>query len=327
MNKILFFVDICAVLFAVYILRDCKGTQILAKYRVLTPFKAKYPLQMIVFKTAKDIDAYLGKIRLNGQSIGFVPTMGALHNGHIQLVHHAKRETDVVVCSIFVNPTQFNNAADFAKYPITIEKDIDMLEMAETDILFLPDVIQMYPGGLNTDFAYDLGYLETLLEGKFRPGHFKGVCQVVHRLLDIVKPGILFLGQKDYQQCMVIKRLIAILGMPVKLTICPTIREADGLAMSSRNMRLNSAERQQALRIYETLLMLKQDLKPGILNALKEKGVVFLTGNGFKVDYVEIADAETLEIVEEWDGAKKVVALIAAFLNEVRLIDNMPLNA
>lgn len=281
---------------------------------------------MKLFKKAADLSAYLSSARQTAAGVGFVPTMGALHAGHLSLIARAKAERGITVCSIFVNPTQFNEAKDFEKYPITLEKDIALLEPAGCDVLFIPTVGEMYPGGLQAERHYDLGYLETILEGSYRPGHFQGVCQVVHRLLDIVQPDTLYLGQKDYQQCMVLKKLVEILGMPVNVVVCPTLREADGLAMSSRNMRLNEQERRQAVIISQTLFAVKEAIAPGPLRSIKENAVNNLTKAGYKVDYVEIASASTLQVADEWDGKEKLVALVAAFLNEVRLIDNMLLN-
>lgn len=278
---------------------------------------------MILFKKTADLQIFLSEKRQSGAKIGFAPTMGALHQGHISLINTSTNNTAITVSSIFVNPTQFNNAADFEKYPITIEKDIDMLEHAGCDVLLLPSVAEMYPQGTQNLPRYDLGFIETVLDGKYRPGHFQGVCQVVHRLLDIVEPDVLFLGQKDYQQCMVIKKMIELTGLTTKLAICPTLREADGLAMSSRNMRLNTAERSKAVLISQTLQFVKQQIKPGYLGDTKERASNYLNAEGFKTDYVEIADADTLQLQDCWDGTMPLVILAAAFLHEVRLIDNM----
>jgi len=280
---------------------------------------------MILFKKATDIHAYLLKCKDEGKTIGFVPTMGALHQGHISLLKSAKKVDSLSVCSIFVNPTQFNDAKDFENYPATIEKDIDALEKAGCDILFMPPVVEMYPNGVADAPTYSLGYLETVLEGKYRPGHFQGVCMVVHKLLNIIPTDELYLGQKDYQQCMVIKKLVELTGLDTNINICATLRENDGLAMSSRNMRLPAADRGRALKIYETLSFLKDNIKPGHLVTLKQTAVQMLTDAGFKVDYVEIANADNLDIISEWDGITKPVALAAAFLGDVRLIDNMVL--
>jgi pantoate--beta-alanine ligase len=277
---------------------------------------------MILIKHINKLQETIAKEKDNGKKIGFVPTMGALHQGHIALTNEAKKQNEVVVCSIFVNPTQFNNPDDLKKYPKTLEADIEKLEAADCTILFLPEVNEMYPADEKPKF-YDLGFLETVLEGKYRPGHFQGVCMIVDKLMLAVKPHVLYLGRKDYQQCMVVKAMMEIEKHDAKLVICETVRENDGLAMSSRNMRLNETERQQALHIINTLNYIKQNIQQGDLLQLKEQAINYLTKNGFKVDYVEIADTNTLEIQNNWDGNKKLVALVAAYLNEVRLIDNI----
>ena len=283
---------------------------------------------MIIFKKTRDLHKWLEAQRLAGISIGFVPTMGALHTGHLSLIESSIKANPVTVCSIFVNPTQFNDPKDFEKYPITIEKDIELLANAGCDILFLPSVKEIYPDELSPSLKYDLGYLERILEGKFRPGHFQGVCMVVHRLLEIVMPDNFYLGQKDYQQCMVIKKLLALIGLSnaILVNICPTLREPDGLAMSSRNVRLNEDERIKATAIFRNLSFIKENLTTGDLKGLKETAFRNLSEAGFNVDYIEIADANDLSIIDDWDGQKKLVALAAAFMTEVRLIDNILLN-
>lgn len=278
---------------------------------------------MIVFKKTADVHSWLLNCKNAGKKIGFVPTMGALHLGHISLLQTSTKTDAVSVCSIFVNPAQFNDARDFENYPSTIEKDIDALEKAGCDVLFLPAVDEMYPAGTANSKKYELGYLETILEGKFRPGHFQGVCLVVHQLLNIIPADDLYLGQKDYQQCMVIKKLAAMEHINTTIHICPTLRESSGLAMSSRNMRLTENGKKQALTIFETLCYIKKNIKPGELTGLKQAAAVILTDAGFSVDYVEIADAGNLHLLNNWDGNTKTVALIAAFLGDVRLIDNM----
>lgn len=278
---------------------------------------------MIIFKQPADIHSFLLKESSEKIQTGFVPTMGALHYGHIGLIQKASQENDLVVCSIFVNPTQFNDLKDFEKYPATIEKDILALEKAGCDLLFLPSVDAMYPAGIKPVVNYKLGFLETILEGKFRPGHFQGVCQVVNRLLEIVVPSKLYLGQKDFQQCMVIKKMIADFHMNIETVVCATKRESDGLAMSSRNTRLNEEERKTAPAIFESLQFIQRKLTEGPVDELKEVVKTTLAKKGFKVDYVEIALADKLEIIHNWDGQTRIVALIAAFLNDVRLIDNL----
>jgi len=278
---------------------------------------------MMIFKHIRDIQPYLQTRQNNGLTTGFVPTMGALHKGHISLVSKAKKEADVVVSSIFINPTQFNDPKDFDKYPVTLDKDIYVLEKAGCDVLFLPAVAEMYPEGLQSPKKYELGYLETVLDGAFRPGHFQGVCQVVEKLVRIVQPNKLFLGQKDYQQCMVIKKLVGLLGVNTTIIIAPTQRELDGLAMSSRNTRLTEADRARAPLIYKTLQMIKQEIKPGDISELKTKAITILTAENFKVDYIEIAAADNLQLLDHWDGVTPLVVLAAAFIGEVRLIDNL----
>ena len=283
---------------------------------------------MILFKKADSLHQWIDAQQKKGLRVGFVPTMGALHPGHITLIQSSKKDNDITISSIFVNPTQFNDPKDFAKYPVTIEKDILQLEQAGCDALLLPSVEEIYPKGTTLKTQYELGKIETLLEGKYRPGHYQGVCQVVHRLLDIVQPNNLYLGQKDYQQCMVIARLVELMGKKkdIHINICPTLREADGLAMSSRNMRLNAEERQKAVLIIRSLSYIKENIGSNGIESIKNKANAMLTNEGFRVDYIEIADAKTLEPVSNWDGNQKLVALAAAYLNEVRLIDNLVLN-
>ena len=283
---------------------------------------------MIICKRPRELQNLLEKKRKAKHEIGFVPTMGALHAGHLSLVDAAKKQNKIAVCSIFVNPTQFNDPEDFKKYPITLEKDILMFEGAGCDVLFIPSVEDIYPDGTNDLVHYDLGFLETVLEGKFRPGHFQGVCQVMGRLLEIVPPNNLYLGQKDYQQCLVIKKFIELIGLKdkMKVNICPTLREEDGLAMSSRNTRLLPADRVKATTISAALRYIKENVKAGDTKKIKDEAKEMLLQNGFLIDYVEIANADTLELVENWNGKQKVVALVAVFLNNVRLIDNMVIN-
>ena len=278
---------------------------------------------MIVLKQAQNLMAALTNHRNNGFSIAFVPTMGALHDGHITLLKKANAINNVIVTSIFVNPTQFNEATDYDKYPKTIEQDVYKLEKAGCDFLFLPSGMEIYPDGSRLHKTYELGYLDKVLEGASRPGHFQGVCQVMDRLLGIVQPNMLVLGQKDYQQCMVISKLVSLNGTPIEILIGDTLREADGLAMSSRNLRLSYEARTKAPMIYETLVWIKRKLKPGDLKLIKKQAANNLNAGGFKTDYVEIANANSLKIVDEWNGQSALVILIAAFIDDIRLIDNM----
>ena len=283
---------------------------------------------MITFKKTKDLQHFLGQCRLENGDIGFVPTMGALHDGHLSLLKTSLRENKFTVCSIFVNPAQFNDPTDFKKYPSTIDEDISKLETNDCDILFLPSIGEVYPDGFELKKKYDLGYLDTILEGEFRPGHFEGVCLAVEKLLLIVQPDKLYLGQKDYQQCMIITRLIQLMGLEekVNIRICPILREKDGLAMSSRNMRLNKEERAKAPALYETLIFLKQNICNGSLRDLKKEATDQLQKKGFKTDYVEIVNAKTLKPINEWDARTNILGLVAAYIDSVRLIDNMMLN-
>jgi len=278
---------------------------------------------MIIVKKAASLTQILSDQRTLTPELGFVPTMGALHQGHLELIKTSRQECGFTISSIFVNPTQFNDPKDFEKYPVTLENDVYLLEKAGCDCLFLPSVTEVYPGGMAHLEHYPLGYLESIFEGKYRPGHFQGVCQVVYRLLKMVNPTRLFIGQKDYQQCMVIKRLTELTSTDVRIRICATVREASGLAMSSRNTRLSNENRLKAAEIYKTLQFIKENIKPGSLTGLTDTSTKQLNDAGFKPDYVALADAQNLQPVIDWNGTQKLVALVAAFLGEVRLIDNM----
>jgi pantoate--beta-alanine ligase len=280
---------------------------------------------MFIFKTVEDLGDYLGEQRGSGVSIGFIPTMGALHQGHLSLINAAQQDKVHTVCSIFVNPTQFNNPADLEKYPRTTEQDIEMLTGAGCDVLFLPDEKEIYPDGKAIKQPYDLGYLETVLEGAYRPGHFQGVAQVVDRLLQAVAPHKLYLGQKDFQQCAVLARLIDSKHPDTQLEVVPTMREADGLAMSSRNRRLTDPQRNVAGLIYQCLISIQAKQGMQDFAVVKKECQEILEKKGFKPDYIELADAATLELLADYDSSRKMVALIAAYLGDVRLIDNLPL--
>ena len=281
---------------------------------------------MILLKHPNDLSSFIQNGSIAHKPIGFVPTMGALHDGHLSLIHTARLENALVIASIFINPTQFTELTDFEKYPSTIEADILKLEKAGCDILFLPSVADMYPNGSSPSQQYDLGHLDSILEGEFRPGHFQGVCQIVHLLLEIISPGRLYLGQKDFQQCLVIKKMISQIGMDTSVIICPTQREPDGLAMSSRNVRLSHLERQKAANLFNTLSYIKENIQLENLENLKQMAQNILTEQGFKVEYIAISKAQTLETVQNWDGKSTLVALVAAYINQVRLIDNLVLN-
>jgi pantoate--beta-alanine ligase len=283
-------------------------------------------LIMILFKRSIDLQQWVSEQKNKGVITGFVPTMGALHEGHMQLITACRSMVGQTICSIFVNPVQFNDPRDFEKYPVSIEKDLQMLYHEGTDVVFLPSVQEIYPAGQTGLETYDLGPLETLLEGRYRPGHFQGVSQVMSRLLKVVQPDHLFMGQKDYQQCLVVQRLIEIMHLPVQFHSVPTVREADGLAQSSRNRRLTSEQRKNAAAISEALNDLRGKLPTGDAGELLKKAHEKLDAAHFKTDYITIARASDLQPITHWNGNEKAVALIAAFQGDVRLIDNMLLN-
>ena len=277
---------------------------------------------MVIINNFKDLNSQLSVSRLSQKKIGFIPTMGALHAGHASLIKEGKKRSDVTVCSIFVNPLQFNNREDFEKYPVTIEQDISLLNNLECDILFLPTENEIYPDEISKKKHYDLGNLENMLEGKYRPGHFQGVCLVVEKLLSLVKPDLLFLGQKDFQQCLVIETLIGIMGVDIKLIRCPTLREKSGLAKSSRNLRLSEEELKTASELYKTLQFINSNAFVKSFSKLQMESVTHLEKTGFKVEYIALANAKDLELEDEFKKEAQVI-LIAAYLNEIRLIDNI----
>ena len=283
--------------------------------------------EMILLKEVQALKDFLLNAKKNRKSIGLVPTMGALHDGHISLITTSTKKCDLTVCSIFVNPTQFNNSNDFEKYPVTIEKDVLLLEESGCELLFLPSIKEMYPEGMNDNPLYDFGEIENLLEGKFRPGHFQGVGQIVHKLLNIVAPDFLFIGQKDFQQCMILKKLVSLIGADTKIEIEETYREKSGLAMSSRNLRLSEQQREQATAIFRMLEFIKNNQQKMMVSALEKHASDYLLQNGFeRIDYVTIANALSLQPLNEINNEVKAVALIAAFIGGIRLIDNMLLN-
>lgn len=278
---------------------------------------------MEIIKKATSLVDYLEKQGLIANKIGFVPTMGALHEGHLSLIRKSAEVADLTISSIFVNPLQFNNTEDFRKYPKTIENDIMLLENEGCDILFLPNEKEIYPDEASRKKHYNLGYLETILEGKFRPGHFQGVCTVIERLLDIIHPDFLLLGQKDYQQCMIIEHLLQLMNQNIQLIICPIVREESGLAMSSRNLRLSISDRKIASAIYRNLYFIKENLKCDNFRDLQKQAVSNLGKLGFKIEYLELTKRNTLELIDVFEEGVEVIILIAVFLEGVRLIDNV----
>ena len=284
----------------------------------------KFRLLEIIYSKEK-LTEFLESKRNGFVNIGFVPTMGALHEGHMSLVQESKKNTDLTVVSIFVNPKQFNNAEDFEKYPNSLDDDLKMLVEHQCDIVFVPSVEDLYGDPNYSPFKMNIDYLGDILEGEKRPGHFDGVVEIVHLLFDIVKPNSVFFGIKDYQQVLVIEKMLSTTQSDIKLFRCPIVREPDGLAISSRNRRLNSSERKKALKIYETLLKIKQsyDNKEDINTTIDYNINQLNQTEDMSVDYIEIADSTSLQHISQWNSTGKNLALIAAFVGKVRLIDNL----
>ena len=268
----------------------------------------------------EELKAILSEIKSAGKSIGFVPTMGALHEGHKALIVRASRENDMVVVSIFVNPTQFNNKEDLALYPRTLDADLELLKTVENGIVFVPDAATIYPE--KTSFKpFDLGILDKVMEGKHRPGHFDGVVHVVHNLFEIVEPTKAYFGQKDFQQLAVIRKMNAHYGFPIEIIACETLREESGLAMSSRNMRLSEQEKKDALILFETLQFVKENRSNYPPNELIVKALEFFNSGNLILEYLDIIEVESLENTMSWDNSS--VCCIAAYCGTVRLIDNL----
>lgn len=265
-------------------------------------------------------------MRESKQRIALVPTMGALHEGHLSLVKDAQQIADVVVCSIFVNPTQFNDPSDLEKYPRPEENDLRLLQEIRCDVAFIPTVEEMYPK-TEESWHLDLGNLEQVWEGEKRPGHFQGVTQIVYKLFRLVEPDVACFGQKDFQQVMVIQRLIDIKKLPITLHICSTVRNEKGLALSSRNMRLSAAGKDKALALYRSLNHVKRYFKVRELNTLRKEALDILHQEGeIEVEYLAICETRSLQEIDHIDPAKRHVALLVAWVEGVRLIDNMLLD-
>lgn len=279
---------------------------------------------MQIIKQRNQLTPISNQLKAEGAKIGFVPTMGALHQGHISLVEASKKRANITIVSIFVNPTQFNDPKDLEKYPRPIEQDIRMLEAAGCDILYLPEASDIYGPVTQVTDKFDLAGLDLELEGASRPGHFAGVAQVVKILLEITRPDILFLGQKDFQQCLILTQLINSLKMPVELVMCPIYREPHGLAMSSRNVRLNPQIRQKAGAIYASLqyaaamvnILTPQEIQQAATAALN-------TIEGFNVDYFLLLNADNLKPITPETPAHRIVIITAVIVDGVRLLDNM----
>jgi len=283
---------------------------------------------MITETLVSELKRRLSILRREKKRIGFVPTMGALHEGHLALIRKSKSENDVTVCSVFVNPIQFNNENDLIIYPRMLERDQKVLEEEGVDILFAPETEEMYPPGEESKegFNIDFGRLDRVMEGKYRPGHFKGVAIVVKKLFEIVEPDRAYFGKKDFQQLVIIKHMVKTLGIPVRIISCETVREPDGLAMSSRNVRLTIGERDLAPKIYDILMYTKSNagsVPVQKLQLLASKR--FLEYPAFRVDYFEIVHKDTLMPVTDWDDRENIIACVAVYLGDIRLIDNMEL--
>jgi pantoate--beta-alanine ligase len=274
-----------------------------------------------VIHTIAALKSLLSPIKLAKQKIALVPTMGAVHKGHVSLINIAQQHAELVVCSIFVNPTQFTDPKDLERYPRPLEHDIQMLKDAGCNVVFMPSVKEMYP--VKEDWHIDLGPAEFLLEGEFRKGHYQGVTQIVKKLFDAVNPDIALFGQKDFQQVLMIRNMVAYFNMPVELISCPIIREDDGLAMSSRNIQLTAQDREHSLVLSAALSYVKANFQTESIPELLTNAKAMINKvPGVELDYFTIANGETLQPVSE-KTESNLIALVAAKVGETRLIDNM----
>jgi pantoate--beta-alanine ligase len=274
-----------------------------------------------IFNSRQAVHNYLNELRASGKSIGFVPTMGALHAGHLSLIKLARQKADVIVCSIFVNPTQFNDIKDLENYPRPIEDDIRKLEEVNCNVLFIPGVSEMYNSA--EKWNMELGNFDNILEGKIRPGHYQGVTQIVKKLFDTINPHYAFFGQKDYQQFMVISYMVKKLRVKTKLVLCPIIRESDGLAMSSRNIYLSPDDRKNALALSKVLTKVKERYKTKTIPQIKKEVESYLkSAPGIEIEYFEIFNANSFEATSSKRPAS-LIALVAAKVGSIRIIDNM----
>ena len=278
---------------------------------------------MEIFREISPLKAFLRDVRAQGRSIGLVPTMGALHEGHLALLKASANENSITICSIYVNPAQFNNPVDLEKYPRTLESDIEILKKVGCDALFYPDNIEMYPS--EPSISFDFGPLDKVLEGAFRPGHFSGVALVVSKFFNIVLPDQVYFGQKDWQQFLVVKRLADELMFGLTLRCIPTAREADGLAQSSRNKRLSDAQRAQATLLYRALTEAAQALiaKVALEDVKKKVQEMFARQTGIRLEYFELVNSTNLNTLRGVEGADRPMLCIAGYIGDVRLIDNM----
>ncbi|MDE7413036.1 MAG: pantoate--beta-alanine ligase [Muribaculaceae bacterium] len=279
---------------------------------------------MIILRTVSELESYVGRERNNGRSIGLVPTMGALHAGHLSLVERAVKENDDVIVSVFVNPTQFNNPDDLSSYPRTEEADCALLARAGASVAFVPSVEEMYPSGAKREREFELGTAAEVMEGKYRPGHFQGVAQIVCRLFEIARPTRAYFGEKDFQQIAVIKNMVESEGLDVDIVPCPIKRADDGLALSSRNTLLSLEQRAIAPEIYKALVAGVEYSRSHGVKETHDKVVELVNSHeGLDTEYFEIVDARTLLPVEEWTESPEVMGCITVFCGKVRLIDNI----
>ena len=277
---------------------------------------------MLVFERKAELVQFVDKVKFEGKSIGFVPTMGALHLGHLALVNAAIEQCDISIVSVFVNPIQFNNPEDLKKYPRTFESDSKMLKDIGCHAVFYPSVVEMYPDEDLEEF--DFGSLSNVMEGEFRPGHFNGVAVVVKRLFDLIQPDKAFFGKKDFQQLAIIKALVKQMYSPIQIIGFDTVREKDGLAMSSRNIRLNPTEREKAVLLSKALGFIKKNKGKFKPKELETEAINQLKSD-FKVEYIQIVDGNTLQTISDWNQSDYPVVCAAVFLGNVRLIDNLEL--
>jgi len=280
---------------------------------------------MEVLNNIKSVHNLIVKLKKTGKTIGFVPTMGALHQGHISLVEQSLKENDFTLVSVFINPTQFNNSEDLKKYPITTDNDIEILKKHGADAVYFPKVEDIYPNGLTSEH-YEFDGLEMQMEGKFRPGHFDGVATVIRRFFEIVQPLNAYFGEKDFQQLRIVQELVKKFHLPIQIVPVAIKREEDGLAMSSRNVRLTESQRKESPIIYQILLQAKEYLKNHSIEETKKFVEEKFKETSFELEYFEIADEKNLLPVNEKLEDQKLRAFIAVFADEVRLIDNLDLN-
>jgi len=276
-----------------------------------------------VIEKTSDLVSLIQNNKQKGNTVGFVPTMGALHKGHLTLVKKSIKENDLTIVSIFINPTQFNDKKDLDKYPRTLEADLEKLIPTGVDVVFAPTILEIYPDGDEKGSNIDLGDLDNNLEGAFRPGHFKGVAQVVKRLLEIVTPDKLYMGQKDFQQFTIIQYMIDSLKIKTNLVVCPIIREPNGLAMSSRNERLSHSTREKAGIIYTTLKAIKKNKGNKTIKELEQYGLKRLSVAPFEPEYVSIVDGHKLTSLNDMNDTDYTVVCVAVWADGVRLIDNI----